>query len=288
MDRDYFRGEAARRQAPRVPPVTKALLAANLSIYFLDMLFLGNALQRGGAFSIASCFTAGRLWELVTFQFLHGSVGHVVFNCIGLWIFGPLMERWWGSARFIAFYLLCGVAGALFFSLLVFLGVLPGSGIHSGLVGASAGLYGMLVGVARLMPHQVVQLIFPPITLTLRQLALGVIGIAVFVIVGDVYLAWGIFRNSGGEAGHLGGAILGFLLVGKPRLLGKGSREGSKIIRPARFRREPKLKPRSEIHRDDPGEVDRILDKIAGQGIQSLTERERQILQRAARAHDEP
>src|SRR5690606_21853658 len=68
MIRDQFRGEAVRRQAPREPPVTKALLDANLSIYLLDMLFLGNAMQRGGAFSIASCFTAGRLWELVTFQ----------------------------------------------------------------------------------------------------------------------------------------------------------------------------------------------------------------------------
>ncbi len=285
MDRDYFREEAARRHSPGVPPVTKALLIANLAIYFVDMLFLGDAIREWGAFTTASCFGEGKLWELITFQFLHGSVGHVLFNSIGLWIFGPFMEKWWGSRRYLAFYLLCGVAGALFFSLLVSVDLLP----HRGLVGASAGVYGLLVGVARVMPHQVVHLLFPPISLTLRQLALVVIGIAVFAILGDLFLDldFFLFQNSGGEAGHLGGAMLGFLLVSRPGLLGKGRKRESKIVRPKEFQREPKLKPRSRRPAEEANEIDRILDKIAEEGMQSLTERERDILQRAARARDE-
>lgn len=267
-----------------MPPVTRVLLLANLAIYFVDMLFLGNRLQMAGAFMIDSCFRGGRIWELVTFQFLHAHPGHVLFNCVGLWVFGPLMERWWGSGRFLAFHLLCGVAGSLFFSALVLLGILPDTGMQTPLIGASAGIYGMLVGVARLMPHQGVQLVFPPIYLTLRQLAIAAIGIAVIVIVGDVYLHWGIFRNSGGEAGHLGGALLGLLLVSKPGLLGRAETSGAKIIRPERFRRPPKIRPRTERHRDEPDEVDAILEKIARHGIQSLNEEERETLQRAARA----
>ena len=75
-----------------------------------------------GAFTIRSALMEFRLWEFVTFQFLHGSLGHVLFNSIGIYFFGPWMERWWGSKKFLLFYLLCGAAGAAFFTLLMFLG----------------------------------------------------------------------------------------------------------------------------------------------------------------------
>jgi membrane associated rhomboid family serine protease len=293
FDRDYFGGDRRQVAKPPMPPVTKTLLIANLAIYFVDMLFLKQAIVNWGCFTVHSAFNEWRLWELVTFQFLHGSVGHVVFNSIGLYFFGPWMERWWGSRRFTAFYLLCGAAGALFYTLLTLLGILPERGALPGvlipLVGASAGIYGLIVGVAFIQPKATVHLLIPPVSLTMRNAALLFIGLAVAVIVGDILVGGAWFKNSGGEAGHLGGAILGFFLMKYPFLLRKGSRS-RKIIRPPEFRRNaaPKLRPRSEVDLKAANEVDRVLDKISREGLQSLTEDERKTLHEAARAYDEP
>jgi hypothetical protein len=156
--------------------------------------------------------------------------------------------------------------------MLTFLNILPG-GLESGLIGASAGIYGIFIGVALIAPDMRVALLFPPIELSMRQLAIAVLAIAVGAI---------LFRlggNEGGEAGHLGGAILGYILVKYPRLLG---RDGSNIHKRQRGPYESKIRPRSELlsKRDDA--VDLILDKISKHGFQSLTEEEREVLNKAS------
>jgi membrane associated rhomboid family serine protease len=275
-DRDYHRGD--RRESggmfSQLTPVVKWLLIINLTIYFLDLL-LGHPLRNFGAFAIQSAVFGGRIWEFLTFQFLHGSVGHVLFNCVGIFFFGPWLERWWGAQKFLIYYLLCGVGGAVFFTLLVFLGLLPGDGMQTPLVGASAGIYGILIGVAVLAPNLRVALFFPPIELSMRQLAIALLVIS----AGSILLKFG--GNEGGEAGHLGGAIIGFLLMRYPQLL--GGEPGVEIIRPKIFTSQPpKLRPRSEIEKTQDTAVDAILDKISSQGFQSLTQQERDFLQRVA------
>lgn len=300
LDRDYQREERRQVAGPALPPVTKALLILNVLFFLADFLtrpgpinpYFGkvNALL---FFTVESALMEGRVWELLTFQFLHATFGHIIFNSFGLYFFGPWIERWWGSARFTAFYLLCGVAGALFYTLLTVTGILPErgpwSGIETPLVGASAGIYGLIIGVAVTQPKAVIHLLLPPVSMTMRTAALVFIGLAVAMILGDILIGGVIFQNSGGEAGHLGGAILGFVLMKFPWLLRKGSRSG-KIIRPPEFRRKeaPKLRPRSEVDLKSATEVDRVLDKIAKEGLRSLTEDERKILHQAAKAYDEP
>ena len=95
------------------------------------------------------------------------------------------MERKWGTWRFLAFYLLCGVGGAGFFILLTFLGLLP-DGFQSALVGASAGIYGILAGVAVIAPSLRVALLFPPIEMSMRTMAMVVLGIAAGSIIFNV------------------------------------------------------------------------------------------------------
>jgi len=284
MDRDYNQGEQERSgPIAQLTPMVKWLLIINISIYLLDTLLKGDLpdgpIRRFGAFSIQSAIFEGRIWEFVTFQFIHGFIGHVLFNCIGLFFFGPLMERWWGPTKFILFYLLCGAGGALFFTLLATLGILQNSDSQGGLVGASAGFYGILVGVAVCAPNLRVSLLFPPVELSMRQLAIGILGISVVMIA----LPFGI--NQGGEAGHLGGAIFGFLLMRFPQWLG-GTGE-VEIIRPRAFskRHEPKIRPRSEVLKSESDELDRILDKISAKGFQSLTEAERATLQKVSDSH---
>lgn len=267
-----------------VPPVTKALLIVNVVLFLIDVMSKGEmdrygVLTRYGAFAVQSAIFEGRIYEFLTFQFLHGHITHIIFNSIGLYFFGPLMERWWGSKKFLVFYLLSGAGGAVFYAVLVLAGVFG----DPGLVGASAGIYGIIVGVAVIAPQAKVQLLFPPVTLTMRNLALIVLGIAVFSIV----TGWG--GNAGGEAGHLGGAIVGFLLVKFPRALSWIGNRSSEmdIIRPKAFARksEAKLRPRSRVDLTKDTEVDRILDKINKDGFQSLTDEERAILHRASNSN---
>lgn len=264
----------------QLTPVVKWLLIANVGIYFLDLMFLDHAVRNVGRFTVATGLLEGRVWELVTFQFLHGSIGHLLFNLIAIYFFGPWMERWWGSARFTGFYLLCGASGALFYTLLMTVGVIERT-VDAGLVGASAGIYGILIGVACIAPALQVRLLIPPITLTMRQLATVILVIS----IGAIALRMG--GNEGGEAGHLGGAILGYLLVRFPGSLG-WLRGGALPFTPnsprARRRRPPeqKIRPRTRVQFTQDDEVDRILDKISQDGFQSLTDAERETLRKAA------
>lgn len=281
-DRDYHRQD--RRESSgflsQLTPVVKWLLVLNLGIYFLDVILESpdgaRPLREFGIFTIHSAVFQLKLWKFVTFQFLHGSLGHVFFNCMALFFFGPWMERWWGARKFLAFYLLCGVAGGVFFWLLVSLGLLPGDDAYSQLLGASAGIYGILIGVAVVAPDLRVRLLLPPIELSMRQLAIALMVIAVVSIV------FKVGGNEGGQAGHMGGAILGFFLVRYPWLLGSG--RDPEIIRPKVVTHKPlsKLRPRTELEKDQDTAVDKILDKISREGFQSLTQEERDFLQKAS------
>lgn len=278
-DRDYHRHDHREGGGlfSQLTPVVKWLLILNLGIFFLDIVMKGRMdllgpLSQLGAYTIQSAIFEGQIWQFLTFQFLHADFGHVLFNCFGLFFFGPWMERWWGSGKFLIFYLLCGAAGAGFYTLLAMSGLLPGNG---GLVGASAGIYGILIGVAVIAPHMRVQLLLPPIELSMRQLALAILAIAAGTILFK-------FRNAGGEAGHLGGAILGFLLVRHPNLLGRD--RGVAVFRPKRSINHPapKLRPRTKFDRNQDSAVDLILDKISRDGFQSLTQAEKDLLQKAS------
>ncbi len=282
-DREYQREEHRGSGGffSQLTPVVKWLLIANLGIYFLD-LFLGHPMRNFGAFAIQSAVFEGRLWEFFTFQFLHGSVGHVLFNCVGIFFFGPWMERWWGAKKFTIYYLLCGVGGAAFFTLLTMLGALPGADLWTPLVGASAGIYGILIGVAVIAPDLRVALFFPPIELSMRQLAIALLVIS----AGSIALKFG--GNEGGEAGHLGGAIIGFILMRFPGLL--GGEPGVEIVRPkvSRAPQPPKLRPRTEVEKSQDSAVDAILDKISSHGFQSLTQDEKDFLHKASNQKKSP
>lgn len=274
MSSEQHRAVHSGGMLDQLTPMVKALLISNLVLYFADVLFFDFAIRDRGAFSIGDAIYKMKIWEFVTFQFIHGNVGHVLANSIGLFFFGPYVERGLGSLKFLVYYLTCGVGGAVFFVMLAFLGILPSLSMESSLVGASAGIYGMIVAVAVLAPQMRVALLFPPITLTMRNLALVVIAIAVGVIV------FGIGDNEGGEAGHLGGAIVGYLLISMVPAFGVDACRA--VGRPKR-RFEPKIRPRTEMDLHTASEVDLILDKISREGFQSLTDEERDLLHLAAK-----
>lgn len=279
-DRDYSQTPDRRGgMMSGLTPVVKALLITNIAVFVLDYLILSPALGYPplityGAFSIDSAIQHLHVWEFITFQFLHGGFLHIFFNSMGIYYFGPWIERHLGSRKFLLFYLLCGAAGAAFFTLLATVGLLHDAQ-QAALVGASAGIYGIFAGIALIAPNLRVMLIFPPVELSMRQLAIALLGIATAVILFNLH-------NAGGEAGHLGGALLGFFLIRYPNLLGGGPKV---TIHPPRWPSrnwQSKLKPRTSVDLQQQSEVDAILDKISREGFQSLTETEKQTLKRAA------
>lgn len=273
-------------------PVSKWLLISNIAIYFLDILFFGGGdagwgkLAEWGHFSVELGVNQFQIWRFLTFQFLHADGWHLFGNMIGIFFFGHFAERWWGSAKFLVFYLASGMAGALLYVILFYVGwfgpsIVPGTDIPSSyipLVGASAGIFAILVCIAVIAPNLRVLLFFV-IPMSMRTFAIGALAFATLMILTNG-------NNAGGEAGHLGGAILGFILMKNPRLLSfvdrlvAGGRRGRRTI-DAKIVREKKIRPRIHINLDD-SEIDRILDKVSREGIQSLTPEEKEALLRAS------
>lgn len=230
QDRDYAHSYGygpTQRYGLRGWSVTTWLIAINVIVFVLDQLFVQRVLERHGgllfligyrhpisewgAFTASAAIKHLQLWRFITFQFLHANLWHVFFNMLALYFFGPLVEQYLGSRRYTGFYLLCGIAGAAAYLVLWKLNVLIGSP-DVPLVGASAGIFGILVAAARIAPDAQVMLLFPPIPMRLKTLAWVMLGIAVYTV-----LVHG--SNAGGQAAHLGGAALGALLMRFPNWL---------------------------------------------------------------------
>jgi membrane associated rhomboid family serine protease len=160
-------------------------------------------LEKWGYFSIDKAILRGQIWRLLTFQFLHASIGHLIGNMFGLFLFGLIVEGQFGPRRFLAFYLICGLAGAVMYVLLWSTGILINSSAVP-MVGASAGVFGVLMAAAHIAPEMEIYIWLMPVQL--RVLAWLYMGMALYVV-----LTSGM--NAGGEAAHLGGGALGFLLI---------------------------------------------------------------------------
>lgn len=281
--RDYLRDESQRfggggggfGRGFSGHSITTWLIIINAIVFVWDGIF--GAAARGsflslypwGYFSVDKAVFSGQVWRFATYQFLHAGFFHILFNMIGIYFFGPLLEQHLGRQRFLAYYLICGVGGAVVATLL---GTIPGLNIfpvQAELIGASGALFGILVGCAVLFPHQRVQLLFPPIPMTMRTMALVFLAIASLSVVAGS-------PNAGGEAAHLGGALVGFVLIRQLGLLGWADRVSpqavSSHVQDKRYIRKQAQKQSHDA------EVDRILAKVRAQGLQSLTRGEKKTL----------
>ncbi len=193
-----------------LPPVTKALLVANGVVFVLQLL-VGNPAFYGfmlwplvdaGPFSQIPQFMP---WQLVTYSFLHGSFPHVGFNMLALLMFGAPLEYTWGNRRFLTYYFAC-VAGAGLCQLVVASWAAHQGGLPYPTVGASGGVFGLLLAYGMLFPHHRVMLLFPPIPMTARTLV---------IVYGAIELLLGFTGWQPGVAhfAHLGGMLFGWLLI---------------------------------------------------------------------------
>ena len=179
-----------------MPPVTLGLIVANIVLFFLT--------ASGGVPETLALWPLGagfQPWQLVTYAFLHAGMAHVLFNMLGVYSFGSDLERVWGSRRFLLYYMTCVVSAGL--TQLAFTAL---TGSMSPTVGASGGVFGLLLAFAMLFPHRKVLLLFPPIPMKAPVFA---------VVFGAIELFLGVTGTQEGVAhfAHLGGMLGGVLLL---------------------------------------------------------------------------
>jgi membrane associated rhomboid family serine protease len=191
------------------------ILAINIVVYVLGHILLPpqqvrdpqlggvyavlpSPVDAGLAFSYATAIQQFQVWRFVTFQFVHANLIHIAGNMMALMALGPVVESYLGRRRFLAFYLLCGIVGPIAFLVLM---AFAGRGVYPAnamLVGASAGVFGVLVGAAIIAPREWVQLIFPPTPVRLRTAAILMLCVAGYTVFVHGRSAG---FNAGGEAG---------------------------------------------------------------------------------------
>lgn len=194
-----------------LPQITKALLIAN-GLVFLLQLVAGPALAPFMLWPIGSGddgYAASQFlpWQVLTYGFMHdtGGLFHLLFNMLALVMFGAPLEHVWGDRRFLTYYLVC-VVGAAVCQLAVGWWAMEQGGRAYPTVGASGGVFGLLLAYGMLFPHQRIMLLIPPIPMKARTLV---------IIYGVVELVLGVSGRMPGVAhfAHLGGMLFGWLLI---------------------------------------------------------------------------
>lgn len=179
-----------------LPPAVKHLIIINalcfLAQYVLAMrhIYIENVL---GLWSLQSGHF--RLWQPLTYMFMHGNFSHILVNMFMLWMFGNTMENYWGTRRFLFYYMVCGIGAGLLYMLV------PGINLT---VGASGAIYGILLAFGMTFPNEYVYLYFL-MPIKTKWMIIGMVVIE---------LMEGILVNDGvAHFAHLGGMLIGFLLI---------------------------------------------------------------------------
>jgi|SRR5579871_3516283 len=187
-------------------PATRSLLIANVVVFLLQSVTGDQLVVNFALWPLGTGDAAGGVsfepWQIVTYSFLHGGVAHLLLNMLALWMFGTDVERVVGTRRFVAYYFTCVVSAGLCQLVISSLSAEPGYPV----IGASGGIFGVLLAFAMYFPKRIIVLLFPPIPLP------AWLFVTLYAIL-ELY-----FGVTGSEAGvahfaHLGGMIGGYFMI---------------------------------------------------------------------------
>lgn len=248
-------------------PWVARLLFLNVVMYVLTLAVPGL----GDALVFVPAFLPSRPWTLLTYMFLHGSFGHIFFNMLALYFFGPRLEARIGSRRFLGLYLASGMMG----------GLLSFTSPMAGVIGASGAVYGVMFGFAHYWPRDVVH-IWGVLPVEVRWLVVGMTvlslvsgfggagdGIAHFAHLGGFLGAWIYLRVLDRTTGARRFRAQAVPTAGRPTL----EPPSSTVARWSKIDREG-------LHPVNLEELDRVLAKIRQEGIGRLTDGEKEFLER--------
>ena len=289
----------ATESSPRMTRAVQWLLALNIGVYFLQLTLFGSDAVYSALALDPARFPAA-WWTVGTYMFVHAWLAHLAFNMFTLWMFGPRLEQEWGTRSFVQFYLWCGLGGAI--AHLIF-------AQHSAVIGASGAISGVLVAYALRWPDEEVY-IFGVIPMKSRWLVAALLGMnIIFALSPSSRIDW---------TAHVGGMAFGWIFLklyavgGINRVRGWVSAvpdESEDMPRAVPRNRSPMRDrggsvdevvarsnamvlrqskpvqhvPKHETPKEYAARVNRVLDKISQQGIDSLTRDERRLLEEMSR-----
>lgn len=296
-----------------MPPVTKNLLIVNVLVFMATWVFerSGTDLTSlfGLHFFLASDF---RVYQFLTYMFLHGGFTHILFNMFALWMFGSVMERVWGPKKFLFYYIVCGVGAGIIQELVQYAdymiqglaayqyvnagGVQMTTGTYINLwttIGASGAVYGILLAFGMIFPNERLFIIPFPFPIKAKWLVTGYVALELFSAMSGP-------GDGVAHMAHLGGMLFGFLLIrywqkhpDSSQRFGRShgqeffdnlrhkfderQRNSHMKAEPTGGRRETDEEYNMR-QRKNQEEIDAILDKIRRSGYDSLTKEEKQKL----------
>lgn len=270
QEREYIRDSSEENRPFSSSQSIFILIALNVIVYLV--VPIGSRLWLND-FALSSIGIQHlKLWQSVTYMFLHAGVAHLVFNMWGVYMFGSLVVPFIGTLRFLTLYFLSGVCGAGLW--LIF-----NWGSRVPVVGASGAIFGVMMASAMLHPDLKVQLIFPPIPIKMKFF------VSIYGII-EIVSELSNVQGNVAHLAHLGGFLgaYGYMkyLYGAQvwDIFGVfSSRKTKKSKLPKGWSVYSNDEPQTPVSKD---EIDRLLDKISVQGMQSLTEEEMATLKRAS------
>ncbi|MCL1934449.1 MAG: rhomboid family intramembrane serine protease [Candidatus Azobacteroides sp.] len=270
-----------------IPVVTRNLLIINLIVWAACNLFkqlpladiLGLHDLNHGGFYFYQRFS---FYQLITYQFTHTEFFHLFFNMFALYMFGRVLESYWGPSRFFTYYMVTGIGAGL-----IQLAVCYFQDIYSVTIGASGAVFGILLAFGMIFPNAPLMIIPIPFPIKAKYLVIG---------YGLLELSMGIADRSGDNVAHfahLGGMLFGIILIlywrknnGNFRSGNSGNRSWTKKIKDF-FNKKPKMTVHKRPENDwdynarkaeESKKIDHILEKIKYSGYNSLSEEEKKKL----------
>jgi len=285
------------------PPIIKNLLIINGAVFIIQLMMENIRFDGIPAenillhwFALMPLGDGFEIWQLITYQFMHGGFSHILFNMFSLWMFGMEIENEWGSKKFLIYYILCGIGAGIFHLLL---SPVLGTGAAP-TIGASGAIFGVMIAFALMFPDRYIFLYFF-IPIKAKYLIILMVLLEFFMVDS---------ANSGvAHLAHLGGAIAGFIFImadssiyiplksylksskksSNNSYYSTTSSSGNSWTSTFRKKEETKVED-AEFYdiKDDysnitQADIDRILDKISVSGYQNLTEKEKKILFEASK-----
>ena len=260
----------------QLTPAVKNILFANGIIFLVSLLNrqLFYFLSNNFALHAYDVFYQFKIWQLVTYMFLHGGFWHIFFNMFIFWMFGTELEMEWGSKQFLKYYFICGIGAGILNILLT-----SSDPNYPGTVGASGAIYGIMVAYALRYPNRPVYIYFLfPVKV---KYLVGFLALVSFLST------WNAQGDGIAHAAHLGGMLVGFIYL----------KYWDNFYKLKSIFKQTEKKPRSRVSPTDDEKVeyyrkkiDELLDKINRVGYLKLTDEEKEELEEGSkylREHDD-
>lgn len=254
-----------------LPPAVRRLLEVTVAAFLFQIVadwFTQGWFTALFALSVNG-MVAGHIWQLATYLFLHGGLWHILLNMLALVFMGPAVERAVGTRHFLILYFVSGILGGLGWLLITPIRWIP-------CVGASGAIFGVMAAYGALFPQRIITLLLfyvVPISMKAWQMVL---------LLGAVELISLMTSTRGGVAyaAHLAGGVSGYVYA---MTMFRGWRQPRWLDTFRARRRRPFTPDPPARSAGETAEMDRILEKIAGQGLGSLTREEREFMERVSR-----